>query len=83
MLSMVAHAYDPKSRRLRQEEIESEARLGYTAISRPAGRHSENSVLYEQKPPLQESISRKQACFLSPILLMFLPHTHSWDYEAY
>lgn len=40
MLNMVAHAYDPKSRRLRQEEIESEACLGYIAISRPAGHHS-------------------------------------------
>lgn len=51
MLSMVAHAYDPKSRRLRQEEIESEACLGYIAISRPAGRHSETLSYMNKNHP--------------------------------
>lgn len=64
MLSMVAHAYDPKSRRLRQEEIESEACLGYIAISRPAGRHSETLSYMNKNHPSPPRIHKQETSLL-------------------
>lgn len=56
---MVAPAYNPTLRRLRKEdgEFESEASLGYTINSRPAGIIQQYTVSkYQTKPKINNSL---------------------------